>query len=106
MDTTRGVAGRLDYRLVDLLEGVTHIPQGPDAHILTPAALLARRIGSNVRLSGYQAFVAAHWAELGVNQIQIPTGPNGRNPDVDAKIRWANDVRVAQHASNIHYKRA
>lgn len=105
MDTARGVTGPLeDYRLRDMLEGVAHIPHGRGAHIFTAAALLADRTGDNVRLSGYQAYVASNWAQLGIQQIALPTGPNGLNPDVDAKFRFERDPAILSHARNIGYR--
>lgn len=53
-----------DYRLRDLAYGVVRRPIGADRQILTAAIEVAEEDTSDVRLSGFTAFVQTHWARI------------------------------------------
>jgi hypothetical protein len=86
----------VDYFLVDLADGVVHLPEGEGARLLTRAIRLALNRGDyNVKLSQTRQYIRE-------NLLMFPSLPSlvgqmraGRHPDTEAILR----ARVNGHTS-------
>jgi hypothetical protein len=92
----RTIVNMVDYFLVDLADGVVHLPEGEGARLLTRAIRLALNRGDyNVKLSQTRQYIRE-------NLLMFPSLPSlvgqmraGRHPDTEAILR----ARVNGHTS-------